>query len=621
MADLYGFSGKILKVDLSTGEISTLNTADYAEDWVGGRGIGAKIHWDMVGPEVKAFDPENVLTFMLGAGTGIVDSRVVVQGVSPLGYPVQSYYRSTVGSHFGAELKLAGWDGIVLVGKAETLSYLLIENDNVEIRSASDLYQMDTYATQQNLWKRHSEDHKMFLIGPAGENLCADAIIQGGDHHATGLGGFGAVMGSKNLKAICCRGTLGSPEIYDPEGTLAVRYEENLMCTPNPGVGAAAGSEIELAGKTGEARVGMASCFGCVQPCGYAVKYNDGFTVAMSNIKCGEFISCSAEREQTGEYVGRNHYKRVAQQGLLGLTGQPSYRMVIQDDINNNYDEPITLLHNGVITEEDMGIPYKYGTPEFTDQFNRMIAYRQGFGDKIADGEAILCNEHLGTPEAIKDYELNCGRKGIHGFIPGFVITLYRGCGLLSRITSTVNAGDQRGMYHYLMPMYPLFQENAEEVGASMANWELTYAPQGVKWMQDYKSSMDMIVRCFFHSGSDNMGPNTRCMQRLHTAISGQDFSEEEELRHTEALWLLERSIQARQGHTRDDDDLFDSVYEAHADYGITREKMMAALDEYYDLRGIDHETGLPKKSEYERLGLSDIAKELESKYGINLPA
>lgn len=621
MADLYGFWGKILKVDLSTGEISTINTADYVDDWVGGRGIGAKLHWEMVGPEVKAFDPENVLTFMTGSGTGIIDSRLVVQGVSPLGYPVQSYYRSTIGSHFGAELKLAGWDGIVLVGKADKLSYLLIQNDTVEIRTATDLYQMDTYATQQNLWKRHGDDCKVLLIGPAGENMCADAIVQGGDHHATGLGGFGAVMGSKNLKAICCRGTLGSPAIFDPEQTLAVRADENMLCTPNPGVGAAAGSEIELAGKTGEARVGMAACFGCVQPCGYAVKYHDGFTVAMSNIKCGEFICCSAELMQTGEYVGRNHYKRVAQQGLLGLTGQPSYRMVLQDDINNIYDEPITLLHNGVITEEDMGIPYTYGTPEFTDEFNRMVAYRQGFGDKIADGEAILCNEHLGTPEAIRDYELNCARAGIHGFIPGFIITLYRGCGLLSRITSTVNAGDQRGMYHYLMPMYKPFQANAEEVGRSMANWEFTYVPEAVKFMQDYKSSMDMITRCFFHTGNDNMGPNMRCMQRMHTAISGQDFSEENEARYVERLWLLERAIQTRQGHTRADDQLFDSVYEEHAKYGVTPEIVNEALDRYYDMRGIDKETGLPKKSEFERLGLTAIAEELEGTYGITLPA
>jgi aldehyde:ferredoxin oxidoreductase len=306
MPDLYGYTGKILMVDLSAENITTVSTENYLPKWVGGRGIGAKIHWDMVAPGVKAFDPENVLTFMTGAGTGIVDGRVVVQTVSPLGYPMESYYRSTMGSFFGSELKWAGWDGIVFVGKAAKLSYLLIEDDQVSIRDGNELYQLDTYATQQHLWVRHTSEHKVCLIGPAGENLVRDAHIQAGDHNACGLGGFGSVMGSKNLKAIVVRGTLGSPPIASVDDVMAVRLLEAQMMEPFPGVGAAAGSMLELAGQTGEARLGMAACFGCNQPCGYAVKYRDGSTVAMGSVKCGEFISCSAELQVTGEYVGKN---------------------------------------------------------------------------------------------------------------------------------------------------------------------------------------------------------------------------------------------------------------------------------------------------------------------------
>ena len=346
----------------------------------------------------------------------------------------------------------------------------------------------------------------------------------------------------------------------------------------------------------------------------------DGSMVAMASLKCGEFISCSAELKETGEYVGRNHYKRITQQGLLGLTGQPSYREVIQDDITNTYDEPITLLHNGVLTEEDMGVPYKYGTPEFTNMFNKMVAYRQGFGDKIADGQAKLCYEHIGTDEAIRDYQLNGMRAGIHGFCPGFCITLYRTAGLLSRITSTVNAADQRGLYHYLLPMYEPFRDNATEIGASLANWEWTYAPRAVKFMQDFKSSMDLVMRCFFNLGADTMGPQMHLFQQLHTSITGEPYDGEPEQKAVEALWLLERSIQARQGHTRADDQFFDSVYDKLGQYGVTYEAVNAALDEYYDLRGIDHETGLPKKSEYARLGLEDVAERMEAEYGIVLP-
>lgn len=621
MSELYGYTGKILKVDLTSGDIGEIPTANYLPDWVGGRGIGAKIHWEMVGPEVKAFDPENVLSFMTGAATGIIDTRVIVQAVSPLGYPVESYYRSTMGSHFGAELKHAGWDGVVLVGKADGLKYLLIEDDSVRICDASDLHLMDVYATQQNLQTRYTKNHRIALIGPAGENLVRDACIQAGDHNACGLGGLGAVMGSKNLKAIVVRGTQDSPQIYNLQETLALRKTEADIMVPNPGVGAAAGSEIELAGQTGEARVGMAGCFGCNQPCGYSVRWGDGSMVSMASLKCGEFISCSAELAETGEYVGRNHYKRITQQGLLGLTGQPSYRMVIQDDINNIYDEPITLLHNHVITEADLGIPYTYGTPEFTNAFNTKLAYREGDAmNALAEGQAKFVYEYLGTPEAIRDYELNGMRAGIHGFCPGFCITIYRSNGLLSRITSTVNAGDQRGLYHYLLPMYKPFQDKAEEYGRSFANWEFTYAPKAVKFMQDFKSSMDLVDRCFFNLGADTMGPNLRLFQHLHTSITGQPYGEAEEQEACDRLWLLERAIEARQGHTRADDSFFDSVYEEYECYGVTPDVVNSALDEYYDMRGIDHATGLPKKSEFARLGITEISEELETVYGITLP-
>lgn len=620
MAEYGGYTGRILFVDLSAENITELKTEDYIDEWYGGRGIGAKIHWDMVGPEVKAFDPENVLSFMGGPATGVIDTRLVVQAVTPNGYPVQSYFRSTMGSHFGAELKQAGWDGIVFVGKAPDLTYLLIEDDRVELRSANEIRQMDTYATQQHLWSRHTKDHKVCLIGPAGENLVADAHIQGGDHNACGLGGLGAVMGSKNLKAICCRGTKGSPKIVDPKRLLQLRFEESQLLAPNPGVGAAAGSEIEIAGKKGEARIGVAACYGCQQPCGYSVKYKDGSTVAMGSVKCGEFMYGQAEMEQTGEYIGKNAWRKITQQGLLGITGQASYRKVIQNDITGEHDEPITLLHCGAITEEDLGIPFKYGTPEFADRFNRMVAFREGVGDEIAKGMAVFANEYVGTPEAIRDYELNCIRKGIHGFVPGFWIHLYRSNGLLMRCTSVINSGDTRSMYHYLMPMYEPFQDRATEVGAACANWEWTYAAEATKFMGDFKMSMDTAMRCFFQVGGDAMGPHMRYNQQIHEAISGIPYGVEEEAEYCERIWLLERSIQARQGHTREDDQMFDSVYEDLAEFGVTPEKFNGALDQFYELRNIDPATGLPRKSEYARLGISYIADELENKYGIKLP-
>lgn len=622
MADLCGYAGKILWVDLSAENYRILNTADYLPKWVGARGIGAMIHWQYVKPETKAFDPENVLSFLTGASGGIIDGRTFVQGVSPLGYPVESYYRSTMGSFFGAELKHAGWDGVCVVGKASRLSYILIEDDRVRIMDGTDLYQMDTYACQQHLWAKHGEDYRVALVGPAGENMVCDSHIQSGDHNACGLGGFGAVMGSKNLKAICVRGTLGAPPVYDAKRILDLRLQENALMEPNPGVGAAAGSEIELAGQTGEADVGYAACFGCQQPCGYRVIWKDRSMISMGSLKCGEFISCSAEKAQTGEYVGRNHYRRISQQGFLGITGQPSYRMVIQNDIKGIFDEPITLLHNGILTEEDFGIPYKYGTPEFMSTFNTNLAYRKTpVFDALAKGEAYFCNEYLGTPDAIRDFRENAMRCGIHSGIPGFYIHMYRCAGLLMRCTSTVNSGDQRGLYHYLFPQYEIFSDRAAEVAASLAGWEWTFVTEAVRFMQNFKTSMDLLGRCFFNVGPDYMGTHQRLMCQLHEAITGMDYSRETEEEACDAVWLLERAILMRQGHAKADDWLYDEAFDYMAEYGITQEGLRDTLAEYYPTRGLDWETGYPTKSEFARHGMTDIASELETVYGIQLPA
>lgn len=168
--------------------------------------------------------------------------------------------------------------------------------------------------------------------------------------------------------------------------------------------------------------------------------------------------------------------------------------------------------------------------------------------------------------------------------------------------------------------MYEIFQDNAEEVGRSLASWEWTYAPTAVRFMQNFKTSMDLVDRCFFNLGSDAMGAHLRLFQQLHTSITGQPYDREAEEEACDRLWLFERSIEARQGHTREDDWLFDSVFEEMGRFGVTPEAVNAALDEYYPTRGLDLETGLPKKGEYARLGIPDIAEELETVYGIALP-
>ena len=225
MNKFYGYTGKIARIDLTTGGVTYVSTWDYVPKYIGGRGICNKIFWDEVGPGVRALDPENKLIIMTGptTGTGIpAGGRTVITGIAPQCFPEQ-YSWSSIGGWFGAELKFAGYDGLILEGKAAQPSYILIEDEKIRILSAGDIWGMYVYDTQLRLEEIHGKDVKSIAIGPAGENLVRGAIIATANENAAGKGGYGAVFGSKNLKAITVRGT-GCVTPADVEGILKLRH-------------------------------------------------------------------------------------------------------------------------------------------------------------------------------------------------------------------------------------------------------------------------------------------------------------------------------------------------------------------------------------------------------------
>jgi aldehyde:ferredoxin oxidoreductase len=223
---MYGWVGKILRVDLTTGIISEVPTANYVPKYIGGRGIGAKIHWDEITPAVGAFDPQNKLTFMTGPLVGTPApsaSRTTVQAVSPMTYPEELYASSTVGGHWGPELKFAGYDGIIIQGKSPSPVYLWIHDGLAEIRDAKHLWGLNTYDSQKAIWETHGKKTRILTIGPAGEHLVRMAIILSDVSSTSGTPGYGAVMGAKNLKAIAVNGTGGVP-VAKPQELLDLAY-------------------------------------------------------------------------------------------------------------------------------------------------------------------------------------------------------------------------------------------------------------------------------------------------------------------------------------------------------------------------------------------------------------
>ncbi len=246
-----GYTGKILRVDLTGRKISTIPTARY-EHWVGGHGMGSAIFFDLVKDKsIDGFDPANVVTLMTSPLSGTLApagaARTEVQAIGVQSLPIGWYTRSNFGGRFSAMLKYAGWDGIVIEGRADDHVWLDIRNDSVTIRNCSELslWGTDTWECQQKIFEyvagkqaygdwilptgkdgdQTTQRPAVLAIGPAGENLSRMACMIHDAGNAAGQGGFGAVWGAKALKAISVIGT-GSIRVHSPKGLMQARLSQ-----------------------------------------------------------------------------------------------------------------------------------------------------------------------------------------------------------------------------------------------------------------------------------------------------------------------------------------------------------------------------------------------------------
>jgi len=223
-APMYGWRNRVLRIDLSAGRIWAQEAAPYVPDFVGARGLAARILWEEYPEPVGAFDPRNPLMIMPGALTGTrspYSGRTNVCAFSPQSSPYTWFSRASMGADWGAELKQAGYDGVVVTGASETPVQILIRDDEVSILPADDLWGLDTLETQERTAAAFGKNVKTLTIGPAGERLSRIATIQTASTSVAGQGGFGAVMGSKLLKAISVIGSERVP-VADPERLQAL---------------------------------------------------------------------------------------------------------------------------------------------------------------------------------------------------------------------------------------------------------------------------------------------------------------------------------------------------------------------------------------------------------------
>jgi aldehyde:ferredoxin oxidoreductase len=416
---IFGYAGKFLEVDLSTETIKDVSFSDEVlREYVGGRGLAAKILWDRLGGKWETIDPlgpENILLFLAGPLTGFFPGgRTCVSGKSPQSNGVVG---STVAGEFGVELRCGGYDGIILTGEAERPVYLFIKDSDVEIRSASHVWGGDAKQTVRMLTKECREllkarfpqkgewrEPAILYIGPAGEKRVRTAVVAAKWTHAAGYGGYGAVMGSKRLKAIAVKGTGPLPEVADREKVEQLMQEVCDSAYENElwrrwGTGSAG---YEVGAKTSsepvrnwqeewhdersfgvdrfENRVWIKHYwgdFGCPTTC-----------LKIAVVKAGKFNGAISDNPdyELQAYLGTNLGIFTPEENVF-LTALIDDLGLCGIQTGNVIGFAAELFQRGILTKGDLdGLELKWGDVEAFAALVRKIAFREGIGNVLAEG-------------------------------------------------------------------------------------------------------------------------------------------------------------------------------------------------------------------------------------------
>ena len=635
-----GWVGSILHVDLASKNIRREPLpVELATKFLGGRGLNAKILWDLADDrELEPLAPENVLIFGTGTLTGTFapsSGRTTITTKSPL---TGLYAKSSFGGQFGAQLKFAGYDHLVIRGKSAAPCYLSIEDQNVEIRDARHLWGQNVRETERALrTESSSSEVEACYIGPAGERLVRFASIMTSVYHAAARGGVGAVMGSKNLKAITVVGS-GKVNVAQPQEfrKLVLETREALMKDPKSGSlhkfgtsgGVLAANEdgslpsrnFNVAGVddaypiSGQRLVeggylaNRVGCFACTISCHRYSTVKDG-PFAGTYTGGPEFESVVALGAGTGVVDTESVLKANELCNVLGLD-TISTGVVIQWAMES--------YERGVLTKDDTdGLEVRFGNPEALITLINKIAFREGtLGSLLGEGAKrasrkvghdswkwAICNskgleQSAVDTRASKAYALSFavnprGPDHLHtqclaeyGGTPGAL-------SLIKKLT-----GDEKWASPYLTE----------------------YRAEIVRWHEDCFAVSDALGFCTFTSTSAYC-VNPQNMAAMFTAATGHSIDEAAVMTTGRRIVTLERCYNAHLGADRKFDDLPWRLMHEPSPRGIAKgminseQELNEMLDKYYRLHEWDVKTGLPTKDTLQLLDLTDVAEKL-AKFG-----
>jgi aldehyde:ferredoxin oxidoreductase len=613
----FGWTGKILRVDLERQKIlKEESKLELRFNYLGQRGANSKILYDEVGPEVDPLGPENELIFGVGPLSGTATpcaSRFTVTAKSPLTGILGD---ANSGGFFGPEMKFAGYDHIVIKGRASEPVYLWIDDDEVEIRGAGQIWGKTTWEADEILKEEHGDDIQVACIGPAGEHLVRYSCIINNMGRAAGRTGMGAVMGSKHLKAIAVRGTK-SVDIanYDKyiqarEKILSRIYEDplydnlsyygTLMLTERANE---QGWLPTYNNQTLEFE-GCERLFGDYLIDKYQKRKKGCFQCP---IHCSRFYESKEDPEVCGEGP---EYEGVDNLGpRLGIS-DPFSVLKMNTLCNKLGIDVISFGHavswamecyqRGLLTEQDTGgIPLRWGDHETVIRLLNMIVRREGFGNLLAEG-AWRASKKIGR--GTEEYVMHTKGLTHPAADPRGKISYGLGYAVASR------GGDH--LRAHPAPEYLLTADQAEKMFGTreLADRLGTKGKAGlVVWTENLLAVVNSVGLCEFPSVMILVNWFDEIAELL-SAVTGWDVKGKDLSLIGERIVNLERLYNARLGITRKDDTLPKRLTHepspARGSKGsvVPLEKM---LDEYYQLRGWDREKGLPTLEKLKELGLN----------------
>jgi aldehyde:ferredoxin oxidoreductase len=616
-----GYAGKIIWINLTTGKTHLEPTLRYAHRFIGGRGINAWIFFNNLPNNVGCFDPENLLIYGVGPLVGTLSpfsSRISIETKNVFTNGVGS---ANCGGHFGAEMKFAGFDHIVLVGRAPKPVYIFLSQGRVEIRDAKNIWGLSTWKTEKAIRDQEGDNEvRVSCIGPAGENLVKSACIMTDRAKAAGGSGVGAVIGSKNLKALAARGyqdiAIARPDEFIKSVDEAYRKIEAFPKAKSYredgyyGVESYFGSPAWEAGfrpvrngqddywdpekiqkVSGNAmkkyRKKILACYGCPVGCMPWMEVDTGpYKIAgegwwnnSSNSFCTR-VDCDNPEAAIKTHLLTNQ---------LGLDG---------DNASVVISWAFECFEKGLITvKETDGLELVWGNHDAMISLIEKLAYRKGFGDFLANG-VKAASEKLGMGSEDLAVHIK-GQDSVDG------IRISKGWGF-GVVTSTLGGRHLRGAIHSFNPKQFRSYDNV---------------PWKVFMQEQFKAILDMTGTCLYNNGllswetkiSESAAHH---LAKITSALTGMNLDTNHLMMVGRQVHNIEKALNTLHGGFTRKDDYPPKKYwnepvksgPYKGDY-IEHDIWELMLDEYYELQGWDKNTGLQKKETLDNLDLRHIAE------------